>query len=209
MIKFVYFDVGGVVVEDFSGSDKWEKMKKVMGVRKEFDKEFDSLYDKYELEELCLTRPVDSLIPIFSKKFGFKFPENFSLQKYFIDHFDRNKSIWLVIYQIRKKCKVGLLTNMYVDMFQIMKKRGLFPPLIWDAIIDSSIVGIQKPDPAIFKLSEKKCGFAHKEIVFVENNQKNIEAARKFGWNTFLYDPKVPKKSSKKLLEYFREEMLK
>lgn len=34
MIKFVYFDIGGVVVKDFSGNNKWNEMKKFMGVKK-------------------------------------------------------------------------------------------------------------------------------------------------------------------------------
>ena len=70
MISFVYFDLGGVVIKDFSGTDQWTEMKKVIGVEKSYEKEFDELYDKYELSELCLTRDVDTLIPIFAKKFG-------------------------------------------------------------------------------------------------------------------------------------------
>ena len=25
-MKFVYFDIGGVMIKDFSGTDKWQKM---------------------------------------------------------------------------------------------------------------------------------------------------------------------------------------
>lgn len=161
MIKFVYFDVGGVVIKDFSdGTGRWDGMKKVMGVKPEFEKEFDELYDKYELEELCLTREVDSLIPIFSKKFGMKFPKMFSMLNYFINHFEQNTSLWPVIDLVRERYKVGLLTNMYVGMFNMIKKRDLLPPQKFDVIIDSTIVGLQKPDPKIYKLAEERCGFS-------------------------------------------------
>ena len=52
MISFVYFDVGGVVVNDCKGNDKFEKMKRELGIKAEDDKEFDEFYDEYE-KEVC------------------------------------------------------------------------------------------------------------------------------------------------------------
>lgn len=34
MISFIYFDVGGVAMLDFSGTNKWELLKKEIGVNK-------------------------------------------------------------------------------------------------------------------------------------------------------------------------------
>lgn len=34
MIKFVYFDVGGVTIKDFSGTDKWEVLEKEIEEKK-------------------------------------------------------------------------------------------------------------------------------------------------------------------------------
>jgi len=206
MIEFVYFDLGGVLIRDFSdGTGKWAGMKKVMGVKPEFDKGFDELYNKYELEELCLTRDVDSLIPIFSQKFRMKFPENFSMFKYFINHFNKNTSLWPVINFVHEKCGIGLLTNMYVDMLDAIKKKKLLPPIKFNVVIDSVDVGLQKPDPKIYKMAEEMCSFKGNEILFVENSQKNIDAAKNFRWQTFLYDPSSPSLSSKKLLEFFKK----
>lgn len=47
MIKFVYFDIGGVVIEDFSGNKKWEELKQELGVSSDKFAEFDELYNKY------------------------------------------------------------------------------------------------------------------------------------------------------------------
>ena len=204
MIKFVYFDIGGVIIDDFSNSDKWQKMKSSIGVRPEIDKEFDGLYDKYEFEGLCLSRHVDSLLPIFSRKFNIKFPEGFSIFKYVIDRFYQNNTIWPIVAEVRKKYGIGLLTNMYVEMFDEITKRGLLPPVNWDVVIDSTTVGLQKPDIKIFELAEERSGFKSKEILFVDNNQKNIDAANDFGWNTFLYDSANHVKSSKELSAYFQ-----
>ena len=203
MIKFVYFDVGGVVIKDFSGTKKWQVFKKLISVKEKDNKEFDQLYDEYEKEELNLTRHVDTLIPIFAKKFGINFPPGFSMFKYFIEHFEENHSLWPILKRIKKTCGIGLLTNMYIGMLDDIKNKRLLPPIEWDVIIDSTRVGLQKPDPKIYELAQKQCGVDNEEILFVDNSQKNIDAAKKLGWQTFFYDSSEHKESCKKLSKFF------
>lgn len=206
MIKFVYFDMGGVLISDFSdGTGKWGKMKEIMGVKKEFDKEFDGLYDDYERRGLCLNRKVDTLIPIFSKKFGMSFPPGFSMQDYFVDHFDPNPDIWPIVKQVKKKFKVGVLTNMYVDMLDLIEKKDILPPVKWDAVVDSTKVGYQKPDPKIYEISTEMSGVGKDEILFVDNSKRNIEGAKSFGWETFFYNSKDHKESCAALEKFLQE----
>jgi len=203
MIKFVYFDLGGVTICDFSGTNKWQEMKKIMGVKEDFDKEFDQLYDQYEKND-CPTVHVDTLIPTLSKKFDMHFSPEFSLQKYFVEHFEKNLSLWPIIDKFQQSCKVGLLTNMYPGLFNSIRDHHLLPPTKWDLIIDSTIVLLQKPDPKIYKLAEEKCGFRGDEILFIDDRQKNIDTAKLFGWQTFLYDPANPQESSRELLQFWK-----
>ena len=204
MIKFVYFDIGGVVVKDFSGNDKRGNFKKLIGVEQEFDKEFDKLYDKYEDEDLNLTREVDSSIPILSEKFKIQFPPDFSLLTYYVDYFQPNTSLWPVITEIKQTSKVGLLTNMYVGMLDLIRDRNLFPSIDWDVVIDSSKVDLQKPDPKIYLLAQKLSGVENGEILFVDNSKKNIDAAKNLGWTIFYFGSSDYEKSSSDLLEFYR-----
>lgn len=199
MTSFVYFDLGGVVIKDYSGTNKWSEMKRVMGVTKDIEEEFDRLYDQYELEELCLTRDVDSLIPIFKKKFSLKLPKDFSMLEYFVEHFSQNRSIWPIIKKVRKTHRIGLLTNMYPKMFEAIKKRNLLPAIEWDVIIDSSVEGFQKPDIRIFELAERKSNVKGREILFIDNTKKNTNAAAKYRWQTYLYDSTYTKESNRQL----------
>ena len=204
MIKFVYFDIGGVVVKDFSGNDKRGNFKKLIGVEQEFDKEFDKLYDKYEDEDLNLTREVDSLIPILSEKFKIQFPPDFSLLTYYVDYFQPSTSLWPVITEIKRTSKVGLLTNMYVGMLDLIRDRNLLPSIDWDVVIDSSKVDLQKPDPKIYLLAQKLSGVENGEILFVDNSKKNIDAAKNLGWTIFYFGSSDYEKSSSNLLEFYR-----
>ncbi len=48
-VKFVYFDLGGVAILDFSGTDKWSQLKMELGIGAEKEKQFEDwqtlLYD--------------------------------------------------------------------------------------------------------------------------------------------------------------------
>ena len=120
----------------------------------------------------------------------------------FVNRFESNPSIWPVIEEIKKTCQVGLLTNAYPRMLTEIQRRGILSPIAWDVIIDSSVVGFQKPDRQIFEIAQEKAKINLKEILFVENSPEHVRAAQIFGWQTFLYDSLHPHQSSQKLLNY-------
>ncbi len=203
MIKFVYFDIGGVVILDLTANNGWAKMKKDLGITPEKDAEFEEFFDKIEYE-VNKGLDVESLIPIMKNKFGLCFSKDYSLLADFVNRFKKNESIWPVIREIQKTCRVGLLTNMYPNMLKAIEGRRLLPKIKWEIIIDSSIEGIAKPDAEIFKLAELKASIKGEDILFVENSKSQVEAARKLSWRTFLYDPANPEKSSNELLKLFK-----
>jgi HAD superfamily hydrolase (TIGR01509 family) len=203
MIKFVYFDVGGVVELDFSGTNKWEELKKEIGITPELRDEYDKLWSEIE-KRLCVDLDADVFFEKIKKHFHLNTPANYYfLQNGFVDRFEVNPSIWPVIREINKKYPVGLLTNMYVNMFPAIQKRGLLPPVVWRQIIDSSVVKLRKPDLEIYELAQKLAGVLPDEILFVDNQPKNLTPATTLGWQTFLYDSANPKESSQKLLEFW------
>jgi epoxide hydrolase-like predicted phosphatase len=61
--------------------------------------------------------------------------------------------------------------------------RGLLPlDELFDAVIDSSEVGLRKPDPAIFGLALRQLGgIAPDAAVFLDDFHGNVEAARRLG----------------------------
>lgn len=202
MTSFVYFDLGGVLIRDFSGTDNWNIMKRKFGVPEKRWKEFDDLYDTYEMEDVCLTRDVDTLIPIFAERFGIKFPKGYSWLNDFISKFERNPSIYPVMEKVQKNCRMGILTNMYPRMFDAIKQADLLPPYSWDVIVDSTVVGFQKPDKKIFMLAEKLADVEKKEILFIDNTKENVEGAKAVGWQAYWYDSSDHEGSCHKFAEF-------
>ena len=54
-IKFIYFDVGGVAILDFSKTNKWQEMTQALGVNELNRKKFDEIYNEFE-PEICVSK---------------------------------------------------------------------------------------------------------------------------------------------------------
>ena len=204
-VKFVYFDLGGVAILDFSGTNKWFELRKELGIGTEKEKQFREFWEKYETELSIGKKDTEKLLVLMRKQFNIKVQDNYSLLvDGFISRFEANKSIWSVIDEIHKKCKIGLLTNAYPGMLNALDDKGILPNIEWDVVIDSSIVGLRKPDYKIYETAQKKTGLTGKEILFIDNSSENIEAAKDLnGWKTFLYNSSKTKESSHKLAEFW------
>ena len=206
-ISFVYFDVGGVMIQDFSDSPKWDTMMDVMGIPLERRAEFDELYHTYDTQ-ICLGQHEDTLLPEIAACFNLSLPEGFSMRQYFLDHFDKNLSLWSIISTLKTTIKVGLLTDQYPGMLTQIMDLGLFPSVEWDAIVDSTQVGFRKPSPEIYQIAQAKAGVPAAEILFIDNREKNLIPATDLGWQTYFYDSKDYEKSSRDLLQFMHAKFL-
>ena len=87
-------------------------------------------------------------------------------------------------------------------MLEMLNDKDLMPDVSWDTVVDSSIEGYGKPDLKIFELVQGRIKLKKAEILFVDNNQRNINAANLFGWKTFFYDSSDYEKSTQRLEAY-------
>lgn len=204
-IKFVYFDLGGVVIFDFSGTNKWKELKNELGFFGEKEKEFDDVWFEHEPNIVLGKMEVDDLLPIYRKKFGVIIPDDYSLLiNGFVNRFEENKKIFPLIEKFKKAFKIGLLTNSYTGMLNTIEKRGIMPKVEWNKIVDSSVVSLRKPDNKIYYLAENMADARGEEILFIDNTLKNLDAARKSrGWQTFYYDSSNVNESNKKLSDFW------
>lgn len=204
-ISFVYFDVGGVMIQDFSDTNKWDLMiSNALGIPVDLHQQFDELYDKYE-DDICEGKiHVDDLKSIIKEKFNPLLPDEFSLLKYFVNNFLPNESIWEIVHELKKKTKIGLLTDQYLDMFRLIKEHGLLPSINWDVVIDSSVVKVRKPKKEIFLLAQEKAHVSPSDILFIDNREKNLIPARELGWQTYLYDSRDYQKANLELSQFLK-----
>ncbi len=57
---------------------------------------------------------------------------------------------------------------------------------LFDVVLDSSAVGLRKPDPAIYRLTCERLGLEPAECLFVDDLECNVAAARAVGMEALL-----------------------
>jgi putative hydrolase of the HAD superfamily len=74
------------------------------------------------------------------------------------------------------------LTNNWKSDGEASDRHGLRP--LFDHFIESSVVGLRKPDPAIYRLAFAQLGVPGERIVFLDDIGANLKAARELGMAT-------------------------
>jgi epoxide hydrolase-like predicted phosphatase len=82
--------------------------------------------------------------------------------------------------RLHKSYKTALLSNAWDDLRQIIAERWHFEDA-FDSIIISAEVGLVKPDPRIYHLALECLGVEAGQAVFVDDFQRNVEAAQEVG----------------------------
>lgn len=79
---------------------------------------------------------------------------------------------------------------------QLIKKKYV-PDILYDAIIDSSEVGLRKPERTIYLLAQEKARVNNKEILLIDDRKDFLDEAIKIGWQVYLFDHNNINKSVK------------
>lgn len=187
-IKFVYFDVGGVLLG-------WEKsLVKLAEKHHKSPKVVRALFDKYDLIFSRGTHSARDMTNTFKKELDIK-DTDFEYVSYCSSEFVPILETHALVHELKNSHKIGLLTNLHTDTFDYIMRFGSVPNISYSAIIKSYEVGYVKPEPEIYHIAQKRAGVAPHEILFIDDMSQNILAAQKLGWQGHVFDKKNPKKS--------------
>jgi putative hydrolase of the HAD superfamily len=113
---------------------------------------------------------------------------------------------WMVVHKIRelkeRGLRLGLLTNNVKEFGEHW--RTMFPlEELFEEVVDSSHVGVRKPEREIYELTCARMAITPTEAVFVDDNADNVAAARAFGMEAvhFREDPWVAMTELDEILE--------
>lgn len=83
---------------------------------------------------------------------------------------------------------LGILTNELMDFQgrEWVESQGWFPD--FPVLVDSSELGIRKPDPRPYLLSAELLGLSPEEIVFIDDNPAYVEGGLAVGMRSILLD---------------------
>jgi epoxide hydrolase-like predicted phosphatase len=183
VLKAVVFDWGGVLMRtvDASGRRKWERRlglplyavdRAVHGSRSWKQAQSGIISDAEYWSDVATQLGLDEA----------------ELAEFRCDYFsgDRlDEEMVRFVGVLRPRFKTALLSNaspQLRDLLDEMNVSGLF-----DVIVISGLVGVQKPDPAIYHIVLERLGVAPAEVIFVDDFVQNIETARALGMQTLHF----------------------
>lgn len=178
-IKFVYFDIGGVLAhtESMLLQNLAHQFNRPLGKVKELYYAYSPLAmrGRLQVEDVQLL-------------FLFRLHLNFSTYKKYlftdwVDHMRANSAVHEFATEVARHYQIGLLTNIIDGVYERMQERQLVPDLPYKTVVQSCKVGLIKPERPIYELATQLSGHRPEDILFIDDQKVNIKAAREYGWH--------------------------
>lgn len=183
-VKFVYFDVNGVLVRFFQRA--FTTLASDTGVASDV---IESLFWRHNDTVNKGDMTVAEFNRILAQNIGLS---SVSWQDYYLASIDPIAEMHDCVRWAAEHYHIGLMSNIMPGFLGEMLKLGLLPDVAYDVIIDSSEVGAIKPEVEIYKIGAEKAGFMPGEILLIDDGRANLMAAEKLGWHVLWFDDYRP-----------------
>lgn len=183
MLKAVIFDWGGVLMRtvDASGRRKWEQKldlplyavdRVVHGSRSWKQAQSGIISDEAYWSDVA-----DQL--------GLAEAELAEFRRDYFSGDELDHEMVRFIRGLRPRFKTALLSNASPQLTELLDDLGVTDA--FDEIVVSGLVGVQKPDPAIYQVTLRRLGLVPQESIFVDDFIENLDAARDLGMQTLHF----------------------
>lgn len=195
-IRFIYFDVGGVLLDWVKGFEKASEkyhtpVSEIYGlVKKYWDHVVvggdTTAYMKELYAHMNISKP------------------HLDVTDFWTDHHEPIQETHAFVIELKKTFRLGLLTNAERNAMHYATQKRLIPSLQWDIVVDSSVQGVAKPDARIYEIAEKMAGVSAQEIFYTDDVPEYVEAAKSRGWHGIVFDTNNPIQSIKAIKDYLQ-----
>ncbi|MDE1824998.1 MAG: HAD family phosphatase [Candidatus Micrarchaeota archaeon] len=183
MIKCILFDLGGVLI-DFSDEQyiKYLAEKSGMGEGK-VERLVDPLWKRMDSGDIH----VKSFEKGASKLLGIGSREA-SLLEFYKSRVRSNKPMLQLALSLSRSYTLAFLSN--VDRTRYGISSGLLGKVPFSYRFVSSVIGLRKPDPKVYRYVLKKMRMKSSEVLFIDNQTENVAGARRVGIKSILFTDK-------------------
>lgn len=181
--KAVGFDYGGVIAGPTDGEFR-QAVCDLFGITTE---KFRAVYFKHNTVMNDGDMTYDELWTIFAQEIGQpeKTADLLKLIREWPVH-RKNENVLALAEKLKTAgYKVGMLSNNNLANREIMLKGGL--DKIFDPLLVSSAIKASKPWPEAFKIFAEKIGCPPAEIIFIDDAERNVLAARELGFAGIVF----------------------
>jgi transcriptional regulator with XRE-family HTH domain len=186
-VRFVYFDVNGVLVRFFHRA--FTEVAEDVGVRADLA---ENLFWRYN-DPVCRGQMgLEELNNTFNTELH---TQDFSWKEYYMRNVEAMPEIKEFVEWAARYYEVGLLSNSAPGFLDEMRASGLIPDVQYKAIVDSSKICAIKPEDKIYQVAQELSAVEPKEILLIDNERPNLTAADHAGWQVLSFDDFQPGES--------------
>ncbi|MBT4124049.1 MAG: HAD-IA family hydrolase [Candidatus Pacebacteria bacterium] len=198
-IKFIYFDLGGVLIDHISS------LKKIALELNISEEETINLFQKYGDDIDRGTLSWENFEDIFYKKLNPQYKLKSSLHESFVENFIIIQKTHDFINEIKEKIDIGILSNNSGEIFDMIQSKKIIPDINYKSIVISAKIDVIKPEKEIYDYAIDQISFNPNEVLFIDDKEENVNAARSFGWNSIVFDTQKPAESVDRIKEYLAD----
>jgi len=196
-VKFVYFDINGVLVRFYH--------RAFTEIAKKSSKPVD-LVETLFWRHNDATNRGNMTMRDFNSRLGRELEiKEFDWLKQFMDSAEPMPGIEKLVRWAETHYEIGLLSNNMPGFIEELKSREMIPDVTYTTVVDSSKVGSIKPEIKIYDVAQQLAAHDGKAIMLIDNERPNLTAADRKGWHVLWFDDFQPEESIeriKKSLEF-------
>lgn len=179
-ISFIYFDVGGVFLD-------WEQGFKNAAAKYNISVTEIGVVVKKHWSGVVRGGETDSYMRELASLV--RLPEPYpEVADFWTDFHTPLPATHAFATELSKRFRLGIITNAQKNDFHFAMRKRLIPALAWDVVVDSSVVGVVKPEARIYEIAEEKAGVRPEELLFIDDIPEHIEAVKARGWQGVVFD---------------------
>lgn len=190
-VKFVYFDINGVLVRFYQ--------RAFTQIAIDTGASVDSIETTFWHYNDAICRgeiSLEEFDEILANRAGVS---KISWAEYYLNGIEVISDTVECLKWVAENYRIGLLSNIGKGLISQMLAKGLLPNLNYNAIIDSSEVGFIKPEQAIYEHATKFSGVNSNEILLIDDDRTNLMAAERLGWHVIWFDDYRPDESQARI----------
>lgn len=179
-VSFIYFDVNGCLVHYYQRA--FAKIASETGIPS------DTVETAFWHYNDAVCRGAISMED-FNREFADRLGvTEIDWTKEYLDTVESIQQMQQLLIEASQNYRVGLLTNIMPGLLNGMQQFGKLPKLPYDVIVDSSEVGMVKPEADIYQVAQDRAGCPAEEILLVDDTRANLVAAEKHGWHVLWFN---------------------
>jgi HAD superfamily hydrolase (TIGR01509 family) len=184
MIKAIVFDYGGVI--ELKDGDLIQEIADSLRITKE---DWQEVYFTFNHLNNTGQKSWREVATIVAQKFNASDIQISFIQD-LINKYDQKRILNLELIEIIKDLKtrdykIGILSNYSITLREKLTRLNIID--LFDEVIISSEVGLQKPQPEIFEILFNKLRIKNNEMIFIDDTKRSLEGANKIGYIPVLY----------------------